>query len=171
MGASGLIKFAIISGLIKGFFGAIKSQVGNFAEGGQIPTITGRRVTDAQNIPTQPSGDNVLAMVKRGEMVLNDDHQRRLFQYAGPDIFRRIGVRGFADGGFVGGTPQILNPNVSVSVPGASQGGADEATFQKFALLIGREVAAQVGPAVEAGFMSAEEKTDRRRQLRNDTNV
>jgi hypothetical protein len=120
LGASGLIKFAIISGLIKGFFGAIKSQVSNFDQGGQIPKITGSRVTDAQNIPTQPGGDNVLAMVRRGEVVLNDGQQRRLFQYAGPDVFRRIGVPGFETGGLIGGTPQILNPNVSVSVPGAS---------------------------------------------------
>lgn len=170
LGASGLIKFAIISGLIKGFFGAIKSQVSNFDQGGQIPTITGSRVTDPQNIPTQPGGDNVLAMVRRGEVVLNDGQQRRLFQYAGPDVFRRIGVPGFQTGGLIG-TPQILNPNVSVSVPGASQSGVDEATFQKFAALIGREVAAQVGPAVEAGFMSAEEKNYRRKQLKNDTTV
>ena len=171
LGASGLIKFAIISGLIKGFFGAIKSQVSNFDQGGQIPKITGSRVTDPQNIPTQPGGDNVLAMVRRGEVVLNDGQQRRLFQYAGPDVFKRIGVPGFQTGGLIGNTPQILNPNVSVSVPGASQSGVDEATFQKFAALIGREVAAQVGPAVEAGFMSAEEKNYRRKQLKNDTTV
>ena len=168
---TGAITFAITSGLIKGFFSAVKSQILNFDQGGQIPKITGSRVSEPQNIPTQPGGDNVLAMVRRGEVVLNDGQQRRLFQYAGPDVFRRIGVPGFEAGGLVGGTPQILNPNVSVSVPGASQGGVDEATFQKFAALIGREVAAQVGSAVEAGFMSAEEKTDRRRQLRSDTNI
>lgn len=171
LGASGLIKFAIVSGLIKGFFAAIKSQVSNFDQGGQIPSITGSRVTDAQNIPTQPGGDNVLAMVRQGEVVLNDGQQRRLFEYAGPDVFRRIGVPGFQSGGAIGGTPQILNPNVSVSAPGAAQSGVDEATFQKFAALIGSEVARQVGPAVEAGFMSAEEKNYRRRQLKNDTTI
>ena len=168
---TGPIIFAVTSGLIKGFFSAVKSQVLSFDQGGQIPTITGSRVTDPQNIPTQPGGDNVLAMVRRGEVVLNDGQQRRLFEYAGPDVFRRIGVPGFQSGGVIG-TPQILNPNVSVSAPAASgQSGIDEAAFQKFAALIGQEVARQVGPAVEAGFMSAEEKTARRQQLRKDTTI
>ena len=66
------------------------------AEGG---VITGRRVNDRQNIPTQPSGDNVLAVVKRNEVVLNERQQQRL---GGAATFRAIGVPGFAGGGVIG---------------------------------------------------------------------
>lgn len=68
--------------------------------------ITGRRVTDRQNIPTQRSGDNVLAVVKRGEVVLNEQQQSRL---GGANTFRAIGVPGFADGGVIG-APPISSP-------------------------------------------------------------
>lgn len=73
------------------------------AEGG---VITGRRVTDRQNIPTQPSGDNVLAVVKRGEVVLNERQQSLL---GGIRTFRAIGVPGFAEGGVIG-APAIPAP-------------------------------------------------------------
>lgn len=73
------------------------------AEGG---VITGRRVTDRQNVPTQPSGDNVLAVVKRGEVVLNEQQQASL---GGARTFRAIGVPGFADGGVIG-APAISAP-------------------------------------------------------------
>lgn len=73
------------------------------AEGG---VITGRRVTDRQNIPTQKSGDNVLAVVKRGEVVLNERQQSLL---GGIRTFRAIGVPGFAEGGVIG-APAIPAP-------------------------------------------------------------
>lgn len=78
--------------------------------------ITGRRVTDAPNVPTQPSGDNVLAVVKRGEVVLNERQQQRLGGY---QTFRSIGVPGFAGGGVIG-TPPISAP--IATMPGQSGG-------------------------------------------------
>jgi tape measure domain-containing protein len=56
------------------------------------------RITAAQNIPTQPNGDNILATVKRGEVILNEEQQKRL---GGARTFARIGVPGFAEGGRV----------------------------------------------------------------------
>lgn len=50
------------------------------------------------NIPTQPNGDNVLATVKTGEVVLNERQQKAL---GGDDTFKAIGVPGFADGGLI----------------------------------------------------------------------
>lgn len=76
--------------------------------------ITGRRVTDAPNVPTQPSGDNVLAVVKRGEVVLNESQQNALGGY---HTFRSIGVPGFAEGGVIG-APAISAP--IATMPGAS---------------------------------------------------
>ena len=74
--------------------------------------ITGRRVTDAQNIPTQASGDNVLAVVKRGEVVLNERQQNAL---GGASTFRSIGVPGFAGGGIV---PPITAPAAAMAGSG-----------------------------------------------------
>jgi hypothetical protein len=67
--------------------------------------ITGRRVTDRQNIPRQTNGDNVLATVKRGEVVLNQRQQAAL---GGSTVFRAIGVPGFAGGGII--APPISAP-------------------------------------------------------------
>lgn len=71
------------------------------AQGG---VVTGERVNQKQNIPTRSNGDNVLAYVKRGEVVLN---QRQQAMLGGSPTFRKIGIKGFADGGIV---PPISAP-------------------------------------------------------------
>jgi hypothetical protein len=76
------------------------------AEGG---VVTGERVNRKQNIPTRSNGDNVLAYVKRGEVVLNQRQQSLL---GGSPTFRRIGIKGFADGGLV---PPISAPIQAIS--------------------------------------------------------
>jgi len=78
---------------------------------GGIVGISGRRVTDGQNMPTRSNGDNVLATVKRGEVVLNQRQQSAL---GGASTFRSIGVPGFADGGAIGA------PNIAATVAGGS---------------------------------------------------
>jgi len=47
------------------------------------------------------NGDNVLATVKTGEVVLNKGQQQRLKALAGSNVFGAIGVPNFADGGVV----------------------------------------------------------------------
>ena len=79
---------------------------------GGVVGISGRRVTDGQNIPTRGNGDNVLATVKRGEVVLNQRQQSAL---GGASTFRSIGVPGFADGGAIGA------PNIAATVAGGSE--------------------------------------------------
>ena len=76
------------------------------AEGG---VVTGERVTRKQNIPTRSNGDNVLAYVKRGEVVLNQRQQSLL---GGSPTFRRLGIKGFAEGGIV---PPISAPLSAIS--------------------------------------------------------
>ncbi len=72
-----------------------------FADGGVVPYyISGSRITNRSNIPTQSNGDNILATVRSGEVVLNEQQQQAL---GGADTFRRIGVPGFASGGIVDG--------------------------------------------------------------------
>jgi hypothetical protein len=77
------------------------------AEGG---VVTGQRVNQKQNIPTRSNGDNVLAYVKRGEVVLNQRQQSLL---GGSPTFRRIGIKGFAEGGMV---PPISAPIQGMSI-------------------------------------------------------
>ena len=76
------------------------------AEGG---VVTGQRVNQKQNIPTRSNGDNVLAYIKRGEVVLNQRQQSLL---GGSPTFRRIGIKGFAEGGIV---PPISAPLSAIS--------------------------------------------------------
>jgi hypothetical protein len=79
------------------------------AEGG---VVTGQRVNQKQNIPTRSNGDNVLAYVKRGEVVLNQRQQSLL---GGSPTFRRLGIKGFAEGGMV---PPISPPIQGLGLQG-----------------------------------------------------
>ena len=78
---------------------------------GGVVGISGRRVNDRQNIPTRSNGDNVLATVRRGEVVLNSRQQAAL---GGATTFRSIGVPGFANGGMI--SPPMSAPNIPQSL-------------------------------------------------------
>jgi hypothetical protein len=90
--------FTIGSAITAGVFAGIQTATiiaQPLAEGG---VVTGQRVNQKQNIPTRSNGDNVLAYVKRGEVVLNQRQQSLL---GGSPTFRRLGIKGFAEGGMV----------------------------------------------------------------------
>lgn len=71
-------------------------QVLGFAEGG----LSGTRVNESHGIPiTRSNGDNILATIRTGEVILNERQQAAL---GGANTFRRIGVPGFASGGIAG---------------------------------------------------------------------
>lgn len=74
-----------------GKVGELSGDVVQFAAGG--------KVTNRGNIKPLSNGDNVLATLKTGEVVLNKGQQRAL---GGPATFAAIGVPGFALGGRVG---------------------------------------------------------------------
>lgn len=90
--AYGLARVAMISGI-------------QFADGGKVPGfagggLSGTKIQSHHGIPiSRPNGDNRLATVKTGEVILNERQQAAL---GGDETFRRIGVPGFADGGFTG---------------------------------------------------------------------
>jgi murein DD-endopeptidase MepM/ murein hydrolase activator NlpD len=93
--------FTIPSAIAAGIFAAIQTATiaaQPLATGG-IVGISGRRVTDRQNMRSRANGDNVLATVRRGEVVLNERQQSSL---GGARTFRAIGVPGFATGGAIG---------------------------------------------------------------------
>jgi hypothetical protein len=77
-----------------------------FYEGGKVPELSAGLITSSQNISNQRGGDNVLATVKRGEVILNRQQQQRA---GGSAFFRSIGVPGFVNGGIAG----LGSPNVS----------------------------------------------------------
>lgn len=105
--------FTIPSAIATGIFAALQTATiaaQPLATGGVVG-ISGRKVNDRQNIRTRGNGDNVLATVKRGEVVLNQRQQAAL---GGPRTFRSIGVPGFATGGAV--SPAISAPRLPASV-------------------------------------------------------
>lgn len=85
--------------------GAVKKITGigipSKAEGGEIPTLRSGLINNGSNLVTPLSnGDDTLAYVRQGEVILNAEQQARA---GGTRFFRSIGVPGFADGGLVGG--------------------------------------------------------------------
>jgi len=97
-GILGLITGAVVAAAGAAQISVIRSQA--FAEGGAVQT--------GSELPGLPkSGDNTLALVKPGEVILNQAQQARL---GGAAMFKRIGVPGFASGGVVGSPePDVSN--------------------------------------------------------------
>jgi len=59
--------------------------------------LTGKRISSGDGQPIRrANGDNMLATVRTGEVILNERHQAML---GGANTFRSIGVPGFAGGG------------------------------------------------------------------------
>jgi len=100
LGVAGTIMYAIQAALAFANYALNVSKINSAqfaaAGGGKVPKLPNGKVTNPSNIPTQPNGDNVLATVKTGEVLLNEEQQRKA---GGDEFFRRLGVPGFADGG------------------------------------------------------------------------
>jgi hypothetical protein len=127
-GPSGLVQAGIVAGQTALQIGLISAQ--QFAKGGVVQNLSDGRISGSGNIPTQPNGDNMLATVKTGEVILNQRQQRAL---GGASTFRQIGVPGFAAGGVADGLNNSFNlsekrgiaaPGVSASL-GVRSGGID----------------------------------------------
>lgn len=90
----GGIAYALV--MAKGLADAAGINAIAFARGGRVP-LSGTRIKTGMGIPiTRSNGDDLLATVKRGEVILNEKQQAKL---GGARTFARIGVPGFADGG------------------------------------------------------------------------
>lgn len=77
--------------------------VPKFADGGLVGYanggLSGTRISAGMGMPIRRSnGDNMLATIKTGEVILNQRQQAAL---GGSNTFKRIGVPGFANGGMV----------------------------------------------------------------------
>jgi len=85
-----------------------------FARGGRV--LSGTRINGYHGIPiNRDNGDNLLATVKTGEVILNERQQSML---GGANTFRRLGVPGFAGGGSVPSfsTATIARQSESISL-------------------------------------------------------
>lgn len=82
-----------------------------FADGGEVPTLGNGVIDSGANLQVPLSnGDNTLAYVRQGEVILNKEQQRKA---GGSRFFKALGVPGFNGGGLVGG-----NTNIPTSVSG-----------------------------------------------------
>lgn len=81
-----------------------------FAEGGVVTPVqlSDGKIIATKNIPTMANGDNVLATVKTGEVILNERHVQML----GPEVFRSLGVPGFDRGGVAGRLAEPIAPPI-----------------------------------------------------------
>jgi hypothetical protein len=111
-GITGAIRAGILVGLVKTAFGIARGALAKFADGGLVEDVdgfangglSGTLITSRMGKPIRRSnGDNLLATVKTGEVILNQRQQNAL---GGSNTFRKIGVPGFANGGMI--------PNVSL---------------------------------------------------------
>lgn len=91
-------------------FAAVKNitstKTPSFADGGGIPKLGSGIIDNGSNIIPLSNGDDTLAYVQQGEVILNKEQQRRA---GGSIFFRHIGVPGFADGGIIGGNTNLGN--------------------------------------------------------------
>jgi hypothetical protein len=106
VGIAGAAQTAIIAAqpLAKGGVVGKGDDIVQFANGG--------RVTSRGNIKPLSNGDNVLATLKTGEIVLNESQQRRI----GYSTLKKAQIPNFANGGLVGApTSLISNANNSIA--------------------------------------------------------
>jgi hypothetical protein len=88
--------------------GAILKKVQKKADGGVIETLGSGVINNGANVIPLNNGDNTLAYVKQGEVILNQ-HQQALA--GGSSFFKSLGVPGFNGGGVVGGNSNLGSLN------------------------------------------------------------
>lgn len=101
--AQGLVSVGKIAGISFAGGGIIPKRAG----GGSIPTLSSGLINSGANLSVPLSnGDDTLAYVGQGEVILNKEQQKRA---GGAAFFRSLSVPGFANGGYTG--------NLSPSIP------------------------------------------------------
>jgi hypothetical protein len=109
----------VVAALIAGTLGATQTALiaaqplakgGVVGKGQEIVTFaSGGRVTSRGNIKPLSNGDNVLATLKTGEVVLNENQQRRI----GYQTLKAAQIPNFASGGLVGAPTAFVNDQIS----------------------------------------------------------
>jgi len=154
----------------------INSQ--EFWQGGKVKKLGPGKVTEKPNAPTTKHGDNVLAYLKPGEMVLNEHQQSAIAQRAGSSIFSDVGVPGasrgsivpyFASGGIVDIVPQTSFASGSSGVSLNAQASFSDNQVSQIGKSLGdavaQEVSRQVKNALSEGLNDASRRLEREEQL------
>ena len=138
----------------------IESQ--EFWQGGKVKRLGSGKVRERQNAPRTAHGDTVLAYLKPGEMVLNEQQQSRIQGMAGRNIFAKAGVPGYANATPVphfasGGVVSDIVPQTTAYSYAGGNGQQVNATFSNDQVLIiartiAGEVSTQVGSEVRTGI-------------------
>jgi hypothetical protein len=96
---------------------ATAASLQGFADGGLV-TLSGQKINSNDGISKSFSnGDNMIASVKTGEVILNERQQEML---GGAATFSRLGLKGFAEGGLVSNntinefTTTTIEPNSNI---------------------------------------------------------
>ena len=90
------------------------ASVKGFAEGGIVPTLQAGVIDSGSNLSLPLSnGDDTLAYVKQGEVILNQEQQRKA---GGAMFFRNLNVPGFAGGGVVAGNSNLAPSGLKMDV-------------------------------------------------------
>lgn len=101
-------KIASTATVLASGLGAVKKITSvatpKFADGGAIPTLRSGVINNGSNVRPLSNGDDTLAYVRQGEVILNEEQQRRA---GGSIFFRNLGVPGFAAGGIVSGNSNL----------------------------------------------------------------
>lgn len=161
-GFLGIAKAAILQGIIKGFtsaiFASIRNSIGEFAEGGAIGQTEPGIIRNRPNVRTTSKGDNVLILAKRGEMVLNENQQRRAQSLFGEDIWSLLGVPGFNIGGLVSAAPQLVPATSNITRQGLA---IEDFQIAQLAETIAQRTAQENGIAVREGVRQGIEQANR----------
>lgn len=104
-GFAGIATFAALATLVEATFAAAASSIQGFAEGGIVLGEGQRRSGAVRGTDGRPirrsNGDNMLVTAKVGELFLNDAHREAIERMLGPNVWKALGIPGFAGGGIV----------------------------------------------------------------------
>ena len=105
-----------------------KPEIPTAADGGMIPKLNSGVINNGSNLSIPLSnGDDTLAYVKQGEVILNSNHQAKA---GGPSFFRNLGVKGFANSGIAGGSTSLKGINTG-------SGGNESIDYKRFGEAVG----------------------------------
>ena len=134
-----LIAIASTAAAIGGAIASVKNLIQAFAGGGEVEPVVvrGRVGAEQRNVPVQPNGDSVLALLTPGEVVLNDAQQGRLQQLLGVNALGLLGVPGFAGGGLVSSpVVGVVRAAESDALRRATGGGGNDGLLTAIGLLV-----------------------------------
>lgn len=157
-----------------------------FAGGGVAKKLGPGVIRERANAPRTAGGDDILAYVKAGEMILNEAQQQRVRAMAGGDVFHRAGVPMYAGGGHALVSPQqaafarsvvtfaeggVFQHTPQIALPGQGSGSSERIVVVETRIhpddikLIARTIATDVAGAsqraIAEGLNDANRRTER----------